>query len=84
VDVHVLQYLGTDLTNDEKAAVFEQVWFFFSTVSAHVSQTVPCHNNMALCCLKRGKFREASEFSNAVCFLSFLLSFFDSPPRVST
>lgn len=54
------QYLGDDLSNDQKAQVFEQ--------------TVPCYNNMALCCLKAERFREAAEYANNVsCSMSFTL-----------
>jgi hypothetical protein len=56
----VLQYIGDNLTNDEKAAVMEQ--------------SVPCHNNMALCSLKLHKWADCEIYARNVSSLICLLS----------
>lgn len=48
----VLQYIGDNLTNDEKASVMEQ--------------SVPCHNNMALCSLKLHKWADCEVYARNV------------------
>lgn len=48
----VLQYIGDNLTNDEKASVMEQ--------------SVPCHNNMALCSLKLHKWADCEIYARNV------------------
>lgn len=48
----VLQYIGDNLTNDEKASVMEQ--------------SVPVHNNMALCSLKLHKWADCEIYARNV------------------
>ena len=54
----VLQYIGDNLTNEEKASVMEQ--------------SVPCHNNMALCSLKLHKWADCEVYAKNVILFSLL------------
>ena len=46
------QYLGESLSNEQKATVFEQ--------------TVPCHNNISLCCMQLKSYGESAQFARNV------------------
>jgi hypothetical protein len=47
--IQVTQYLGDDIDNDDRATLFEF--------------TVPCHNNVALCCINLKKYEEGVLFA---------------------
>jgi hypothetical protein len=48
----LFQYLGESLSNEQKAIVFEQ--------------TVPCHNNISLCCMQLKSYGESAQFAKNV------------------
>jgi tetratricopeptide (TPR) repeat protein len=55
--LEAMQYLGESLTNQQKAIVFEQ--------------TVPCHNNISLCCLLLKNYPESVQFAkNGILLIS--------------
>jgi hypothetical protein len=57
-----MEYMAEEYSNEQKALAFEL--------------TVPCHNNLALCCIHCASYAEAAVYANNVsslhrCYLSF-------------